>query len=259
MQRTKKTNKKRRKKKTIRNKFFSFRKLVCVICLILTTVKVGHSQEKITSDSIQIKEAQATFVAFTDFRNSFVLSDLTEFFLKSTPVTVYGAAVGLEFRNAHQYTLGFYGLTKNGGRRLAHANANTVNEQWNLNFINLGYTYTFFDKGKFECRIPLDIGFGKGRIKAQDNSNVIISRAGWIVPFQFGFLIDFELTRWFGLSSSIGYRKTIKGSIFKRNFDSPYYTFGLSFYFGNMKDDFLKYLKNRKAKRRNKQIEKIGK
>jgi hypothetical protein len=190
-------------------------------------------------------------VVFTDFRNSFVLSDLTQFFLKSTPVTVYGAAAGVEFRNAHQYTLGFYGLTKNGGRRLANIASNTINERWNLNFLNVGYTYTFFDKGKFECRIPLDIGIGKGRISAEDqNKNIVIWREGWIVPFQFGFLLDYELTRWVGISSSVGYRKTIKGSIFKRNFDSPYYTFGLSFYFGNIKNDVFKYFKNRKDKRK---------
>lgn len=190
------------------------------------------------------------FVAFTDFKNSFVFSDLKDFFLYSTPVTVYGAAAGVEYRDAHQYTFGYYGLSKSAERRLNNTNINTstINEKWSLKFFNISYTYTFFDKGKFECRIPLEFGLGKATIIAIDNNNLILSsKKGWITPFQFGFLVDYELTRWIGISSSIGYRKAIKGSIFNRKFDSPYYTFGLSFYFGNIKEDIMNYYKLRKA------------
>jgi hypothetical protein len=222
-------------------------KLFLPICLPIWIQATGQSKLKL--DSLTINHEPASFVFYTDIRNSFVWSDLKDLFIGATPVTIYGAAAGLEFNDRHQYTIGFYLLSKKAERRLANS-SDAVNQRWGLTLINLGYTYTFLDKGKFELKLPFEVGFGKGKIRAFDNSgNKIFSEEGLIVPVQLGFITDFELTKWVGLRGSIGYRKTLKGSIFKKNFDSPYYSFGLSLYYENIRKSYLEFRKKKKEKR----------
>ena len=202
-------------------------------------------QRKIFPDTIRFKQVPAALVFYTDFRNSFVFSDFKNFFKTTTPVTVYGGAVGLEFKGQHQYTIGVYTLSKVAKQRVAEnaLGLTQLNQKWNLTFASLAYTYTFFEKNKWELKVPFELGLGKGSIKVYDNlNNVFYKVNGIFIPFQMGFISEYKLTKYFGIQASLGYRKTVIGSIFKRSFDSPYYSIGLTFYYNNIWSQFKKII-----------------
>ena len=218
--------------------------------LIVLPIFQCTGQNKIIPDTLMFKDQPAALVFFTDIRNSFVFSDLTEFFKRTTPVTVYGAGAGVEFNRAHLYSLGIYALTKNAESRLAVANnqgITSLNQRWALTFASLHYTYTFYNKKKIEFQLPFEIGIGRGKIQVRDNfDNLIVLEKGAIIPFQFGFYCEWKLTKYFGLRGSVGYRKILIGKIFSRNFDSPYYSFGLSIYLSNIREGVIKLFKKKK-------------
>lgn len=204
--------------------------------------------------TVEGKHRDWKFAFALDIRNSFVLSRVKDSFIKRSGVTIWGFYAGFEFKEKHLYSAGIYSLTKRSESRINEANKKLsfVLTKWDLTFLSLGYTYTFFDKKKWELKIPVEIGAGYGSIKNDIIGSTAQTKKGFISPVQLGFIVDFQLTRWVGLYGAVGYRKLLIQGPFNNDFDSMYYSVGGIIYFTTIVEDLQKRAVRRREKRRNK-------
>ena len=207
-----------------------------------------------TLPTVEKGEKNWKFAFALDVRNSFVVSRVKDALIKKSGVTIWGANVGFEFKERHLYSAGLYSLTKKSESKINEANKalSNVLTKWDLTFLSLGYTYTFFDKKKWEMKIPLEIGPGFGSIRNDITGSDLVVQKGFIVPLQVGYILDFQLTRWVGLYGSVGYRKLVIQGPFNNDFDSMYYTVGGIIYFTTVVEDLKKRAAARRLKRNQK-------
>jgi len=230
-----------------------------VTLLLVLFAYVGRAQkvEDVPLEAVpavEKKERDWKFGFALDIRNSFVISRVKDSFIKRSGVTIWGFNVGYEFKERHLYSAGLYSLTKKSESRINDENKalSLVLTKWDLTFLSLGYTYTFFDKKRWEFKIPLEIGAGFGSIRNDIVGGSGEVQKGFISPLQLGFIIDYQLTRWVGLYGSIGYRKLVIQGPFNNDFDSMYYSVGGIVYFTTIVEDLKKRVIKRREKRRNK-------
>ncbi|HEX8549238.1 MAG TPA: hypothetical protein VF691_19915 [Cytophagaceae bacterium] len=233
--------------------------ILFLIFIQIAFVSITNAQDKEVPPSEDIAtlakpERDWKFAFALDIRNSFVVSRVKDALIKRSGVTIWGANVGYEFKERHLYSAGIYTLTKKSVSNINEANKATsdVLTKWNLTFLSLGYTYTFFDKKKWEMKIPLEIGPGFGSIENDIAGTEHLIQKGFIVPFQLGYILDYQLTRWIGLYGSVGYRKLVIQGPFNNDFDSMYYTVGGIFYFTTIVEDLKKRSAARRLKKKGK-------
>jgi hypothetical protein len=217
-------------------------KINCVVSLFILFLSFSEradcQKDSLLSCVKTESKAKPTFVVSTDFRETLV---------KNATILVYGGIVGLRLKDVDFYSLGYYSLTNSSISKFKGRNLDQpilVNHDVSLWFISAGYSRTVYDGRVFKIDIPLEIGFGKGTDGVYDTDGKLLdTRNNNVFPLQGGVSATLKLTRWFGIRLQGGYREMLGKSIFKREYSSLYYSYGLSLDF----DAIFKDLKLKKS------------
>lgn len=166
------------------------------------------------------------FVARLDARGGFI---------SNRSVRFVGFKVGFEHAQRFQYGIGYSLLFPAEAREVA------VDGRLESGTLRIGYVapyldYAFFQRGAWEARIPLQIGFGSGSLsfRQADGARRTVARTGLIL-YEPAMTIQYRFLRYFGIGAGWGFRVVMqtKADLGER-LTAPVYLFGLRVFLGDM-------------------------
>lgn len=213
--------------------------LICLFAMSISKNTFAQNTS-IVEESVEKKDKIKRFIAQLDTRSTFI---------KTNPVSIWGGLIGVEFDKKHQYSLGLY-TTFNKAQEVFYTNSIGRRFQkiglFNIQYLSLGYQYTFFDKHNVLMSVPLEAGFGLGTAKVTINwldNNILnkytVTKFSKYVPLQVGYEIEWKTLKWLSIRAQTGYRATVLTNLLNSedldiNYSGFYYSYGLRIYFGKL-------------------------
>ena len=96
--------------------------------------------------------------------------------------------------------------------------------------------YAFFQRGNWEARIPVQLGFGAGSLSYRDaeGRRRTIARTGLIL-YEPAMTVQYRFLRYFALGAGWGFRLVIQtGDDLGERLTAPVYLFGLRVFLGDL-------------------------
>jgi hypothetical protein len=214
-------------------------KLIFILFLLIANSIFGQA-DSLQEPEKKVFKQRPNFVINADFRQTLV---------KSSPITIYGAYVGLKYKDRHLYSLGYYTLTDSSKQKFRTQNQKQaapsappqqINGEVSLWFLSLGYTRTIYNGKIFKIDIPIEVGIGEGSDGLYDADGKLLRlTTGNVYPMQVGVSTVVKLTRWFGVHLQGGERLIFGQNMFQNQYSGLYYTFGINLNFGTIYRDFV--------------------
>ncbi len=164
--------------------------------------------------------------------------DARSSFLGDKAVNIWGVNTGVIVgKKRHQMTFGYYWLTTNAIARLIDfrkSAARLLNLDYytktDLFYFNFMYWHNFIETPRWRVSLPVEIGVGSTRNAKNSllNDYQLWKRNDFFIPIQSGLYLKWKATRWFGLSTQIGYRKSLIQRNINDKFDGIYYSYGIA-------------------------------
>lgn len=145
-----------------------------------------------------------------DSRNTFINGKINQF---------SGVKLGLSFNKRTRYGVG-YSYLENG--------SSVINNLGETGFYKIHYAhvfadYVFYNKGKWEFALPVQIGIGNSFIEFPNNKRVAQK---YIVLYEPNISGQYKVFKWFGIGADLGFRYCIiRNKELGNEFQSPTYTF----------------------------------
>lgn len=198
------------------------------ICITLISFQGLHAQLKNLSDNIRqdLKGEKSAFIGL-DGKNSIV---------RDVPIKLFGLQGGYCYNERTNLFVGFYKshnkevVVNNPTAKSGTTDSNSIFQQYKLTYLNVGCEYYFHNSEHWRFSIPLGLGLGVGKDIMRNTKTELRNQRMGIMPIEIGFLANYKLTWWVWLSAGMGTRLSIGSN----NFTGSYYTFGLSFRYGEI-------------------------
>ena len=162
--------------------------------------------------------------------------DDRETFIRQTPVDEMGFQVGLQRRN-WKFWAG-YSHIKAPSRQLYRIEfSDTVHLILDLQYLTLAPEYIVVYSKLFELSTSVGLGFGESNMERTIGKLPTKNNSRFFFPVEPALKLVVKPSRWVGFSGSIGYRKTLSFTDNTVNYDGLFYSYGVSFFIGNMIED----------------------
>ena len=200
--------------------FFLF---ICIVSQQLCSAQMKNMYSNIRTD---LKGEKSAWIGL-DGKNSIV---------RDVPIKLFGLQAGYLFNKRTNIFLGFYNsynkenIISNPSAGAKKTDSNTIWQAYKLTYINFGCEYYFHNSNKWRFSIPLAVGIGGGSIKERNIARDISKKSIFVMPAEIGFFANYKLTWWVWLGAGMGTRV----SLVSKGFTGSYYTFGLSFRYGEI-------------------------
>ncbi len=176
-------------------------------------------------------EEERVFLAKLDMRGSFI---------RNEQVQIFGAKVGFEHAGRFQYGLGYSMLLKPARRMQVVEDVGLVETRLGMGYVNPYVDYAFFQRGPWEIRLPVQIGFGRGTLSYRDeNGRRRVLKRSPLILYEPAMTVQYRFLKYFALTGGWGFRLAIHTRPgLGENLSAPIYTFGLRVFFGDLWNDF---------------------
>jgi hypothetical protein len=166
--------------------------------------------------------------------------DARRSFFKGEHVKINGLRIGLEYKGAHRFGIGVYGLSKNAvftNTPVDHpAATDNSRVRFNVGYASIFYERVLFKSPKWEFAIPTEFSAGTISGSFEDTSGVFLPLVE--SPFSalsVGFQAKYYVFSWLAPNASVGYRLTFNTHLeVKGAFNRPYYSFGVQILLGEL-------------------------
>jgi hypothetical protein len=179
-------------------------------------------------DSIALFTAEPPrFVARLDFRGSFI---------SNRNVRIMGAKVGLEHAGRFQYGLGYSFLSTPVERVEPLPGVGPAELQLWVGYVTPYVDYAFYQRGPWEVRLPVQLGFGAARTTYRDaaGSKVLYQRTGLLV-YEPVMTVQYRFLKYLGVGAGWGFRLVVRtGDRIGEQLNAPIYVFGLRVFIGDL-------------------------
>ena len=181
-------------------------------------------------------------------RSAFVSLDGKNSIVRDVPIKLFGLQVGYLYNKRTNIFVGFYrsynkeAIIYNPTIQSPKTDTNTIFQAYKLTYFNLGCEYYFHNSNRWRFSLPFSIGIGGGKITQRKEKISLSKKSSFVMPLELGFFANYKLTWWMWLGAGMGTRVSLTSS----NFTGSYYTFGLSFRYGEIYDRSKKMVKAHK-------------
>lgn len=194
------------------------------LVLVLLVSNAAHAQ-LLDSIGLFVKEPPRLLVRL-DARGGFI---------SNRGVRFVGLKVGREHARRFQYGIGYSMLFPTEARDVA------VDGRIEAGRLRMGYIapyvdYAFFQRGHWEARIPMQLGFGAGSLSYRDaeGRRRTIARTGLIL-YEPAMTVQYRFLRYFAIGAGWGFRLVLStGDDLGERLTAPVYLFGLRVFIGDM-------------------------
>ncbi len=193
--------------------------------ILLVLLGLGVSAPAQLLDSIAaFAEEPPRFVARLDVRGGFI---------SNRSVRFIGVKAGLEHARRFQYGIG-YSLLYPAERRSALIDGRPVEARLRMGYVAPYVDYAFYQRGPWEVRIPVQIGFGLGSLvhEEDDGTRRTIARTGLLL-YEPAMTVQYRFLRYFAIGGGWGFRLVLQtGDDLGERLTAPVYLFGLRVFLG---------------------------
>lgn len=156
-------------------------------------------------------------------------------FIRDNDVKTIGLKLGLSFRRKFKVGLGL--------NQMLLPIESTVTEGDTSIPVNLEYfyfspyvEYVYFNSKRWEFSLSTQVGLGGASYQYTNlEGEKIKLKESTILSYEPAMLIDYKITRWFGIGTGVGYRLIYyKSAGIKEKFSSPEYVIKLKVYLGEI-------------------------
>jgi hypothetical protein len=199
-----------------------------VFFIALFTLRTANGQ---LLDSIALFAAeQPRIVAKLDIRGSFI---------RNQNVRIMGAKIGLEHAGRFQYGIGYSFLFTPVSRDAVIEGTGATTLRLRLGYITPYVDYAFYQRGRWEVRLPVQLGFGGAStvyVDASGNKQKY-QRTGLIV-YEPAMTVQYRFMKYLAVGGGWGFRLVWQtGDKIGENLNAPIYSFGLRVFFGDLWND----------------------
>jgi hypothetical protein len=192
-------------------------------------------------------------------RIGFVLSlDNRQSFVQASAVRIIGLNAGIVLPNRRwRVGLGGYTLSRSYGDLFVYQIKNgrrtrkivdTLTPQLDLTYFTPNVSYVFLQRRWLEISLPVAFGLGRSRYtETNQNNQVKTDSRGLFFPVEAGVNVLVKPFRWFGVSGSVGYRKSVFEIDYKEDFDGLYFSYRFNVFVGAIWRDWRAYRLQRRA------------
>lgn len=213
--------------RTVRTFPFSESLRSLALACLLSVVVPANAQ---LLDSLGLFAQQSPrFIAKLDSRGSFI---------NNGSVRLMGVKVGLEHAGRFQYGVGYTFLTTRVERPWTMGGGEVLPVRLRLGYVGPYAEYAFFQRGHWEVRIPVQLGFGGGSLvlDGPDGHRQQVRRA-FIFLYEPAMTVQYRFLRYFGISAGWGYRLVFTNADLEERLTAPIYILGLKVFFGDLWKD----------------------
>jgi hypothetical protein len=176
-------------------------------------------------------------------------------FIRNSPVDITGYYAGIIVKNHFKFTLGYYRVNAEGraNKKLKDKAVVTIRDL-ELYYTTFNFEYLPVNKRFIKLGLPIDFGYGFSNLNiySEDKTKTLYKSSGQFIPFSIGTELTLKPLRWIGLNGLVGYRKILKNSEPRIDFDGLFYSYGISIEVKEIiKDMRLFYAKKRFKKAMN--------
>lgn len=201
---------------------------VFALLIALTSCWTLHAQ---LLDSIALFSSQTPrFVAKLDIRGSFI---------RNQNVRIMGAKVGLEHAGRFQYGIGYSFLFSPVTREQVVDEQGLTALKLRLGYVTPYVDYAFYQRGRWEVRLPVQIGIGGASTiyTDSDGRKQQYQRTGLII-YEPAMTVQYRFMRYLAVGGGWGFRLVWQtGDKLGENLNAPIYGFGLRVFFGDLWND----------------------
>lgn len=195
--------------------------------LLIALLLAAFAQAQLL-DSIRIfMQEERQLVARLDMRNSFV---------RNRNVSIFGVKAGFEHAGRFQYGIGYSMLLTPVTRTRPLEGLGLVETRLRMGYVSAYVDYAFYQRGRWEIRLPVQIGVGRGSVSYQIGSGErrILERST-LIFYEPAMTVQYRLIRYLGVGGGWGFRLAIHtSSDLGENLTAPIYTLGLRVFFGEI-------------------------
>lgn len=151
-------------------------------------------------------------------------------FIRNSPVDIRGIYTGILYKSRYKFGIGYYQVDSQSraNLKLKEKQVQTMRDL-DLYYGTINFEYYLIDRRYIKFGFPINLGLGFSNLNIYDEqkTHLIYHSVGNFVPFSIGTEVTLKPFREFGLTSSIGYRKVLRHSEPRIDFDGFYYSYGL--------------------------------
>ena len=199
--------------------------------LFLLLVLVLPAQAQLLDSIGYFKQQEPRFIAKLDMRGSFI---------SNRNVRIAGIKIGFEHAQRFQYGIGYsFLLSPVKHDRYINSELGVRSTRLRFGYIAPYVDYAFYQRGHWEVRIPVQIGFGSGSIIYEDSNGRKrkLLRSG-VVLYEPAMTVQYRFLKYFGIGAGWGFRLVMyTRSGLDERITAPVYTFGFKVFFGEIWKD----------------------
>ncbi len=205
----------------------SFMRLL--FCLLLCVAGAPARAQLLDSIRLFLRE-EPRVVARLDMRGSFV---------SNSRVSMWGGKLGLEHARRFQYGVGYSFLFTDVEEVRPVPGLGPRLTWLRLGYVNLYVDYAFYQRGPWEVRIPVQLGFGRGSLNYRDENGRrrVLDESG-IILYEPAMTVQFRPVRQVGIAAGWGFRIAFNTrSSLDERITAPIYTLGVRVFLGEILRD----------------------
>lgn len=156
-------------------------------------------------------------------------------FIRDVGVKTIGIKVGLNFNRKFKVGLGLNGLVLPSKTDISIGDR-TFSAELNYAYFSPYIEYVYYNSRRWEFSLSTQIGIGGASFRYVDENEVTQKfNETTLLSYEPATLIDYKITRWFGIGTGVGYRLVFyKSKGIEQRFSSPEYVIKLKVYLGEI-------------------------
>lgn len=193
---------------------------------VLLLLAVGPAHGQLTDSIALFCSERPRFIAKLDVRGGFI---------SNRSVRFIGVKAGLEHARRFQYGIGYSLLYPSEGRSVV-VEGRAVDAQLRMGYVAPYVDYAFYQRGPWEVRIPVQLGFGAGSLSYRDADGArrTVARSGLLL-YEPAMTVQYRFLRYFGVGAGWGFRVVLHtGQDLGERLTAPVYLFGLRVFIGDL-------------------------
>jgi hypothetical protein len=191
--------------------------------------KIDSLTYDIKRDSLyQKKKPWFDLVAAFDDRNLFLAKPNTK---------MNGIKLGVELYQRYRFGFTYFFLGKERPLDALFREKDTVQQQLKLSYWGPFFEYVLYEDFRWELSVPLNVGYGKGRVDTNQIATTIKGRrlTSDLIFTSGGLNAHYKVFHWLGLGAGIGYNHVFtKEHSIRKVLNSPYYAIRVKLFLGGL-------------------------
>lgn len=128
--------------------------------------------------------------------------------IMGTDVTIWGAKAGVDIDKKYHTGIGYYFLNTDMSLADYHHDLN-VHGNLNMYYFTAYFDLTLFQAGRWEVRLPIDIGYGHGFFDYTGGDDVQHSQDQRLIFYEPSVSVSYNVWRWVGIGATLGDRQAL--------------------------------------------------